>query len=226
MNDYGYGLWALVVINTVVLVVFAAGFFHPHTGRDWRALGGFSAFAVALFTEMYGFPLTIYLLAGPLGNRFPNLGFTHAEGHLWNDLIGWELDPHISPFHLAAYAFIIGGFLLIGAGRQHLHASARSGTLATSGVYRYARHSQYAGFLAIMIGFLLMWPTLPTLIMFPVLAWMYRRLAIREETEVAARFGPEWTEYAARTPRFLPTRRTTANSTPTPPADNRQVHMP
>ncbi|MEU0665395.1 hypothetical protein ABZ508_14460 [Streptomyces lavendulocolor] len=96
MNDqYGYGLWPLVVINTLVLVIFAASFFHPKTGRDWKALGGFSAFAVALFTEMYGFPLTIYLLAGPLGNWFPNLGYSHAQGHLWNDLIGWTGDPHL-----------------------------------------------------------------------------------------------------------------------------------
>lgn len=219
MNDYGYGLWALVVINTVLLVVFAAGFFHPRTGRDWRALGGFSAFAVALFTEMYGFPLTIYLLAGPLGNRFPNLGLSHAEGHLWNDLIGWQLDPHISPFHLAAYVFIVAGFVLIGAGWRQLYSAARLESLATSGVYRHLRHPQYAGFLAIMIGFLLMWPTLPTLIMFPGLVWMYRRLAIREETEVAARFATAWTDYAARTPRFLPTRRTPVTPTPMPSAN-------
>ncbi|MGH3682061.1 MAG: methyltransferase family protein, partial [Natronosporangium sp.] len=194
MNDqYGYGLWPLVVINTLVLVIFAASFFHPRTGRDWRALGGFSAFAVALFTEMYGFPLTIYLLAGPLGNWFPNLGFSHAQGHLWNDLIGWKGDPHMSPFHLAAYVLIIAGFVLIGAGWRQLHAAARTGRLATSGVYQWVRHPQYAGFLAIMVGFLLMWPTLVTLVMFPVLVWIYRRLAIREEAEVAARFGTAWT---------------------------------
>jgi hypothetical protein len=57
-----------------------------------------------------------------------------------------------------------------------------------------------------MVGFLLMWPALPTLAMFPVLVWVYRRLALREETEVAARFGPAWDAYAAITPRFLPSR--------------------
>ncbi len=204
---YDYGLWPLVVINTLVLVIFAASFFHPKTGRDWKALGGFSAFAVALFTEMYGFPLTVYLLAGPLGNWFPNLGYSHAQGHLWNDVIGWKGDPHMSPFHLAAYVLIILGFVLIGAGWRHLHAAAQSGVLATSGPYRHIRHPQYAGFLAIMVGFLLMWPTLPTLVMFPVLVWVYRRLAIREEAEVARRFGMVWEEYAAATPRFLPSRR-------------------
>lgn len=202
-DSYGYGLWVLVV-NTIVLVVFAATLFRPVSGRDWRALGAFSAFVVALFTEMYGIPLTIYLLAGPLGNRFPNLGLSHAQGHLWNDLIGWTGDPHLSPFHLASYALIIAGFFLIGAAWRRLYAAQRRGRLATAGLYARMRHPQYTGFLAIMVGFLLMWPTLPTLVMLPVLALVYRRLAIREEAEVAARFDGAWREYAMTTPRFLP----------------------
>lgn len=175
-DEYGYGLWPMMVFSTLLLVVFAASFFRPHTSRDWKVMGGFTAFAVALFTEMYGFPLTIYLLAGPLGNKFPNLGLSHAQGHLWNDLIGWEGDPHLSPFHLAAYVLIIAGFIVIGAGWQRLYAAARAGRLATDGPYARVRHPQYVGFLAIMVGFLLMWPTIPTLIMFPVLVWVYRRL--------------------------------------------------
>ncbi|WP_435848934.1 methyltransferase family protein [Streptomyces lavendulocolor] len=109
------------------------------------------------------------------------------------------------------------GFVLIAAGWRHLHAAARLGRLATSGPYRHVRHPQYAGFLAIMAGFLLMWPTLPTLVMFPVLVWIYHRLAIREEAEVAARFGAIWEEYADSTPRFLPSpRRHTAAAHPAP----------
>lgn len=204
-QGYGYGLWPLVVINTVFLVLFATSFYRPRTRRDWSVLGGFSAFAVALFTEMYGFPLTIYLLSGPLGSTwFPNLGFTHAQGHLWNDLIGWKADPHLSPFHLASYVLIGGGFITIGAAWRVLYRAHRAGRLATDGPYARVRHPQYAGLLAIMVGFLLMWPTIPTLLMFPVLAWMYRRLALREEREVRERFGVAWDSYAAHTPRFLP----------------------
>jgi protein-S-isoprenylcysteine O-methyltransferase Ste14 len=201
MKDYGYGLWALVVINSAVFILFAISFFHPHGGRDWRALGGFSAFIVALFAEMYGYPLTIYLAGSVLGDQ---LGLSHNAGHLWADLIGWKGDPHLTPFHFASYLLIGGGFWLIAAAWNRLHTAAQAGRLATDGAYQRVRHPQYAGFIAIMIGFLLQWPTLPTLVMFPVLVVVYRRLAIREERDVAAAFGAEWGHYAAHTPRFIP----------------------
>lgn len=214
MSDtgYGYGLWGLVVINTLVLVIFAASFFRPKSSRDWRALGAFSGFLVALFTEMYGFPLTIYLLAGSLGNRFPSLGFTHAQGHLWNDLIGWKGDPHLSPFHLASYVVITGGFLLITMAWNVLWRAHSSQELATTGPYKWVRHPQYSGFLLIMVGFLLMWPTIPTVVMFPVLVVVYRRLARGEEREVQQRFGATWEAYAALTPRFMPRRASAARA--------------
>lgn len=204
MEDYGYGLWFLVVVNSAIFIVFAASFFHPRSSRDWRVLGGFSAFVVALFTEMYGYPLTVFLLTGPLGGVIPGVDLSHDAGHLWADLVGWRGDPHVSPFHLASYVFILGGFWLIASGWRVLLAALNKGTLATTGPYARLRHPQYAGFVLIMIGFLLQWPTLATLVMFPGLLVVYRRLALREERDVAARFGDGWTSYAARTPRFVP----------------------
>ncbi len=213
MADAAYGLWPLVILNTALFALFAASFFHPRTGRDWRAMGAFTAFLVALFTEMYGVPLTVYLLSGWLGSKIPGLRATHSGGHLFNDLIGWTGDPHLSPFHLASYLFIGGGFWLIAAAWRVLHDAARAGRLATTGAYAWVRHPQYDGFLLIMIGFLLQWPTIPTLIMFPILVFVYTRLARAEEREVAAHFGPAWHDYASRTPAFIPRHR------PTPPPD-------
>ena len=204
MTDYGYGLWPLVVFNSVLFIVFAASFFHPRSRRDWRALGGFSAFVAALFTEMYGYPLTIYLLSGPLAGVIPGVNLSHNSGHLWNDLIGWKGNAHLSPFHLASYAFIASGFWLIWAGWKTLYEAHKRGQLATSGPYARVRHPQYLGFIVIMVGFLLQWPTLVTLVMFPVLLVVYQRLATHEEKEVRAQFGSPYDSWAAVTPRFLP----------------------
>ena len=203
-----YGLWGLVIIDSLVMIVFAASFFHPKGKRDWRVMGGFSAFIVALFTEMYGAPLTVYLLAGWLGQWFPALKATHSGGHLWNDLIGWSGDPHVSPFHLASYAVIGGGLWLIAAAWKVLHAAAQRNALATSGPYAWLRHPQYLGFLLVMAGWLLQWPTIPTLLMFPILAYIYARLARTEEREVAATFPDAWLTYAARVRPYRPRRPT------------------
>ena len=187
MNDYGYGLWALVVFNSLLFIVFAASFFHPKSKRDWRVLGGFSAFVVALFTEMYGYPLTVYLLSGPLGGLVPGVDLSHNAGHLWTDLIGWKGDPHVSPFHLASYAFIIGGFWLIAAAWTRPLRGAEGRRAGDHRSYALVRHPQYVGFILIMVGFLLQWPTFATLAMFPILLVVYRRLAMREEAEVRGR---------------------------------------
>ncbi|KMO71056.1 MULTISPECIES: methyltransferase family protein [Mycolicibacterium] len=203
MADAAYGLWPLVIVNTLLFAAFGLSFFHPRTNRDWRAMGAYTAFLVALFTEMYGIPLTVYLLGSWLGSRFPLLRDTHAGGHLWNDRVGWTGDPHLSPFHLASYVAIGAGFWLIAAGWRRLHEASQADRLATTGPYAWVRHPQY-GFLLVMIGFLLQWPTIPTLIMFPVLVYVYARLARGEEHAVAERFGQQWSDYAARTPAFVP----------------------
>ena len=203
-DDFGGGLWVLVAINSVIFIAFAASFFHPRSRRDWRVMGTYSAFIVALFTEMYGFPLTIYLLSGWLGSSFPALVPTHAGGHLLNDLIGWQGDPHLSPFHLASYVVMGAGIILLSRAWPVLWKAQREHRLATTGPYGAVRHPQYLGFLLIMAGLLLQWPTLLTIVMFPVLTVAYMRLAIAEEREVRAEFGADYAAYAAATPRFIP----------------------
>ena len=207
MNDASndYGLWGLVVLNALIFIGFAYSFFKPASIRDWRSFGAYSAFIVALFAEMYGFPLTIYLLSGWLGSKFPGVNlFGHEAGHLWWLLTGRQGDPHFGVFHLLSFASIFAGFTLLSKSWHVLYHAQRGHHLATEGPYRWVRHPQYLGFVAIMFGFLLQWPTLLTLAMFPVLVAMYVRLSITEERDSEQSFGQAWLDYAAMTPRFVP----------------------
>ena len=200
-----YGLWLLVVLNSAIFILFAFSFFKPATARDWRSFGAFSAFIVALFVEMYGFPLTLYLLSGWLQTRYPGLDIlSHDTGHLWSTLLGAKGDPHLGPLHIASYIFLGGGFWLLASAWNVLYHAQRRGALATTGPYARIRHPQYLAFVLIMLGFLFQWPTLLTLVMFPILLAMYGRLAITEEAEMRVQFGDTYERYARRTPRFFP----------------------
>jgi protein-S-isoprenylcysteine O-methyltransferase Ste14 len=201
----GYGLWGLVVINSLVFIIFAFSFFKPSTKRDWRTFGGFSAFIVALFAEMYGFPLTIYLFSGWLQSRFPQTDlFVHDSGHLWWMMTGRHGNPHFGLPHLLSLVVVFGGFYMLAKAWHVLYEAQRTRKLATTGPYAKIRHPQYFAFIVIMFGFLLQWPTLVTLVMFPVLVFMYVKLAMREEHEAEEQLGQAWRDYAERTPRFIP----------------------
>ena len=204
-DQSAYGLWLLVILNSAIFIIFAFSFTKPKSKTDWRSLGGFSAFVLALFTEMYGFPLTIYFLAGWLSEKYPLLdAFSHNNGHLWATLLDTKINPHFHPIHIASNVFIIIGFVMLSSAWKVLHKAQQEGTVATTGLYAKMRHPQYVGFVLIMFGFLLMWPTILTLAMFPILLYMYHRLGKSEEADSIKSFGQEYTNYMNRTPAFIP----------------------
>lgn len=204
-TENAYGLWSLVIINSLFFILFAFSFFKPQSRRDWRTFGLYSAFIVALFTEMYGFPLTIYFLSGWLSEKFPGVDFlSHDAGHLLEVMFGWRANPHFGPFHMLSIIFIGGGFWLLSSAWPVLYQAVQRNELATRGPYARIRHPQYVAFVLVMFGFLLQWPTLITLLLFPVLLLVYARLARNEETVMLQKFGTEYSQYAVATPRFWP----------------------
>lgn len=200
-----YGLWSLVIINSAVFILFAYSFFKPKSPGDWRSFSAFSAFLVALFAEMYGFPLTIYFLSGWLQSRFSGVDwFSHDAGHLLEMLFGWKSNPHAGPFHILSFVFIGGGFVLIAAAWKVLYDVQQKRSLAITGPYSYVRHPQYVGFILVMFGFLLQWPTILTLAMFPVLTVMYVKLARTEEHDARSEFGEGMPSMPPRCPDSFP----------------------
>jgi len=201
-TGYAYGMWIVPAFNIGIFLFFILSFLKPRGSQEWRSMSVVTAFLVALFAEMYGFPLTIYLLSGWLGDAYPALQpFSHKFGHLWVVVFGgsnlaWALVMGLS------LGFMIMGYMLLSKGWTQIHA-ARGG-LVTDGIYAYARHPQYTGLFLVIIGFLIQWPTLLTALMAPVLLYAYVHLARIEEKRSEKEFGEVYIEYIHKTPAFFP----------------------
>src|SRR3989344_4530423 len=197
-TDYAYGLWPLAAINIALFAGFLLSFAKPDTKIEWRSLGLFASFIVALFVEMYGFPLTIYFLVSLLGNKYPVAAhFSHENGHLLGIFFGIRSD-HGTLLHALSNVMIIAGAIIVAKGWNAIHQG--HGKIVTSGPYAHVRHPQYAGFIIVILGFLIQWPTLVTLIMAPILITRYVLLAKKEEALVIKEFPQEYREYASRVP--------------------------
>jgi len=201
-ENYAYGFWSLVLINAALFIFFAFSFLKPKKRWEWRSMGTLSGFMVALFTEMYGFPLTIYILTSVLGNRYPVTNpFSHTNGNLLSVFFGGSEEVSLLLMFAGGLVMFIGFMVMAIAWRQ-IHKA--SGRLVTWGLYRLVRHPQYLGIFLVTIGMIVQWPTLITLVMCPILMLMYYRLARREEKEMASQFGEAYLTYRRRVPMFLP----------------------
>lgn len=205
LSNYAYGMWFVVVFNVLLFLFFAISFIKPKKRFEWRSMGAFIGFIVALFTEMYGFPLTIYLLSTWMGKSYPVLDpFAHSSGHLVLVFLGLSHSGNaLVVLHLISNGIIFFGFSLMYLGWMRIYKSEGK-SIVTDGVYAYVRHPQYVGIFLITIGFLIQWPSLTTLIMWPILIFAYYRLAMREERDVERQFGEEFIEYKEKVSAFIP----------------------
>ncbi len=200
--SYAYGFWSLVIGNVLLFLFFILSFLAPLKKREWRSMGVTTAFIIALFTEMYGFPLTIYILTAILGSRYPALNpFAHSSGHLWVTFFGGG-GVTLALIHAVSNGLMLAGFFTMGAGWGKIHRG--KGGLVTDGIYAYVRHPQYAGLFIVTIGLLIQWPTILTVLMWPVLIAAYYKLSQKEEKEMEREFGEAYKEYKERVPMFIP----------------------
>jgi len=201
-EEYAYGMWVVVAFNIGLFLFFFLSFLPPKGKLEWRNMGLVTAFLVALFSEMYGFPLTIYLLTGWLGDAYPVLQpFSHKLGHLWVVVFGGS-DLAWMLVMAASLALMLAGYVLLSKGWRQVHA-ARGG-MVSDGVYAFVRHPQYTGLFLVIAGFLVQWPTLLTVLMAPVLFYAYVRLARSEEQYMLTQFGEAYQNYLSSLPAFFP----------------------
>jgi protein-S-isoprenylcysteine O-methyltransferase Ste14 len=132
-------------------------------------------------------------------------------GAVFFGLIFWHLSRGNLPRHIATLAEPLGiaatGLILAGlALRSWASGTLRKGqALTTYGPYRLCRHPLYLASVLIMTGFCLMIPDLvSSLVMLGVVGAVYWLTIVREERRLAIKYGDDWKNYTATTPRLLP----------------------
>jgi protein-S-isoprenylcysteine O-methyltransferase Ste14 len=195
-----YGHWGLVAIMVLLASWILYRFAAPKGWRQWTGAGLVQAFIIALYAEMYGFPLTIYLLTGFLGIDIPRNAFA---GHLWATLLGYGETGAAVEMMLGGI-FVLFGIALLVVGWRAVYLTSRGGVIAVDGLYSVVRHPQYSGIMLAVFGQIVHWPTIVTLALFPVIVLAYVRLARKEERDMLRRFGPAYEAYLQRVPMFFP----------------------
>ena len=194
------GHWMLTLVMIVIGLWIIFKYLAPKSWKEWRNAGILQAFVIALYVEMYGFPLTIYLLTSFLDLDIPWL---HMKGHLWATLLGLG-DKGAMIEMIIGLGIALLGLTMIFRGWRLVYRAQQEDKLVTEGIYRYMRHPQYTGIFLALFGQLIHWPTLPTIVFFPVIVCLYYRLARKEEKDMLEKFGREYEIYMQQVPPFFP----------------------
>jgi protein-S-isoprenylcysteine O-methyltransferase Ste14 len=193
------GAWGIALIVIVIASWLLYRYLAPKTWKEWASAGVIQAFIIALYAEMYGFPLTIYLLV-----RFFGLDATGLNANLWSTLLGYgETGMMISM--ILGYVLLFAGFGIFMEGWREVHRARKEGRLVTDQLYGLVRHPQYTGlFIALFGEGIVHWPTIFSVALFPVIVLAYYLLARSEERKVEEEFGDEYREYRKCVPMFIP----------------------
>lgn len=198
------GMWGLAVIVTVFVSWLLYRYLAPDSWKEWTRVGVVQAFIIAFYAEMYGFPLTIYLLARLFGL---DLAWTEG-GNLWVQLFGTPMAHIVSM--VIGYTIVFAGATLVAEGWRTVYRVRREHRMATGGVYAKVRHPQYTGLFMIVFGEgIVHWPTIVSVVALPIIVGAYTWLARKEERQMLRTFGDEYRRYQRRVPMFIPRRGST-----------------
>ena len=193
--------WGIAAIVIVIVSWVFYRYFAPSGWREWTGAGLVQAFIIALYAEMFGFPLTVYLLIRSFG-----IDREYVSANLWSTLLGLgETGMFVSM--LLGYSLAIIGVGMFIHGWREVYRARKENRLVTGGLYRFVRHPQYTGlFLALFGEGVVHWPTIFSVGLLPLIVLAYYFLARKEERDMLRIFGDEYREYMKNVPMFIPRR--------------------